>query len=329
MHLLQITIDGQIFALSFLWWIIMTEYVIETQNLSKSYGDFQAVQNVNMNVERGRIYGLLGRNGAGKTTTMCMLLGLTEPTEGSIKLFGLDARDGKNRKEIYTRIGSIIETPGFYPQLNAVENLKIFSKLRGDYNPANIEKVLKLVNLSNENKPFKNYSLGMKQRLGLAAALAHEPELLILDEPINGLDPAGIIEIRDMLLDITSKLGITVLISSHILSEIELLADEIGIINQGQLIKELTKEELQEQSNKKVIIGVDNVDLAVDMLINMGYAKDSDFKVKNNEIILFADIDSRSKINESFVKNGIQVNELHLKEENLEEFFMRLINEGI
>ena len=307
----------------------MTEYVIETQNLSKSYGDFQAVQNVNMNVERGRIYGLLGRNGAGKTTTMCMLLGLTEPTEGSIKLFGLDARDGKNRKEIYTRIGSIIETPGFYPQLNAVENLKIFSKLRGDYNPANIEKVLKLVNLSNENKPFKNYSLGMKQRLGLAAALAHEPELLILDEPINGLDPAGIIEIRDMLLDITSKLGITVLISSHILSEIELLADEIGIINQGQLIKELTKEELQEQSNKKVIIGVDNVDLAVDMLINMGYAKDSDFKVKNNEIILFADFDSRSKINESFVKNGIQVNELHLKEENLEEFFMRLINEGI
>ena len=307
----------------------MTEYVIETQNLSKNYGDFKAVQNVDMNVEKGRIYGLLGRNGAGKTTTMCMLLGLAEPTEGSIKLFGLDALDGKNRKEIYTRIGSIIETPGFYPQLNAVENLKIFSKLRGDYNPANIEKVLKLVNLSNENKPFKNYSLGMKQRLGLAAALVHEPELLILDEPINGLDPAGIIEIRDMLLDITSKLGITVLISSHILSEIELLADEIGIINQGQLIKELTKEELQEQSNKNVIIGVDNVDLAVDMLINMGYAKDSDFKVKNNEIILFADIDSRSKINESFVKNGIQVNELHLKEENLEEYFMRLINEGI
>ena len=306
----------------------MMEYVIETQNLSKSYGNFQAVQNVNMNVEKGKIYGLLGRNGAGKTTTMCMLLGLTEPTEGSIKLFGLDARDGKNRKEIYTRIGSIIETPGFYPQLNAVENLKIFSKLRGDYDPANIEKVLKLVNLSNENKPFKNYSLGMKQRLGLAAALVHEPELLILDEPINGLDPAGIIEIRDMLLDITSKLGITVLISSHILSEIELLADEIGIINQGKLIKELTKEELQEQSTKRVIIEVDNIDLAADILIKNGYVKDSDFKVDNNKIILVTDIDSRSKINESFVKNGIQVNELHLKEENLEEFFMRLISEG-
>ena len=307
----------------------MAEYVIETQNLSKSYGDFQAVQNVDMNVEKGKIYGLLGRNGAGKTTTMCMLLGLTEPTEGSIKLFGLDARDGKNRKEIYTKIGSIIETPGFYPQLNAHENLKIFSKLRGDYNPENIEKVLKLVNLSDEKKPFRNYSLGMKQRLGLAAALVHEPELLILDEPINGLDPAGIVEIRDMLLDITSKLGITVLISSHILSEIELLADEIGIISQGKLIKELTKEELGEQSTKSVIIAVDHIGLAEDMMIKNGYVKDSDFKVDNNEIILLTDIDSRSKINESFVKNGIQVNELHLKEENLEEYFMRLINEGI
>ena len=307
----------------------MAEYVIETQNLSKSYGDFQAVQNVDMNVEKGKIYGLLGRNGAGKTTTMCMLLGLTEPTEGSIKLFGLDARDGKNRKEIYTKIGSIIETPGFYPQLNAHENLKIFSKLRGDYNPENIEKVLKLVNLSDEKKPFRNYSLGMKQRLGLAAALVHEPELLILDEPINGLDPAGIVEIRDMLLDITSKLGITVLISSHILSEIELLADEIGIISQGKLIKELTKEELGEQSTKSVIIEVDNIGLAEDMMIKNGYVKDSDFKVDNNEIILLTDIDSRSKINESFVNNGIQVNELHLKEENLEEYFMRLINEGI
>ena len=132
-----------------------------------------------------------------------------------------------------------------------------------------------------------------------------------------------------MLLDITSKLGITVLISSHILSEIELLADEIGIISQGKLIKELTKEELGEQSTKSVIIEVDNIGLAEDMMIKNGYVKDSDFKVDNNEIILLTDIDSRSKINESFVKNGIQVNELHLKEENLEEYFMRLINEGI
>ena len=307
----------------------MPEYVIETQNLSKRYGDFQAVKDVSMNVERGKIYGLLGRNGAGKTTTMCMLLGLAKPTEGSIKLFGLDALDSKNRNEIYTKIGSIIETPGFYPQLDAAENLEIFSKLRGDYDPDAIEQVLKLVNLHGEDKSFKNYSLGMKQRLGLAAALVHKPELLILDEPINGLDPAGIIEIRDMLLDITSKLGITVLISSHILSEIELLADEIGVINQGQLIKELTKEELQEQTTKKVIISVDKVDSAADILVKNGYSKGSDFIIDDNKIYLLSDVESRSKINADFVNNGIQVNELHLKEENLEEYFMRLISEGI
>lgn len=305
----------------------MVEYVIETQNLSKNYGDFQAVNGVNMNVEKGRIYGLLGKNGAGKTTTMCMLLGLTEPSEGNIKLFGMDARDRKNKKLIYKKIGSIIETPGFYPQLNAFENLEIFSKLRGDFNPQNIEKALKLVNLSDEEKSFKNYSLGMKQRLGLAAALVHEPELLILDEPINGLDPAGIVEIRDMLLDITSKLGITVLISSHILSEIELLADEIGVINNGRLIKELTKEELQKQSMKKVIINVDNVNLASDALTGLGYKKDSDFKIENNQIQLFADFDSRFRVNEVLVKKGIQVNDFFLKEERLEEYFMRLLGE--
>lgn len=305
----------------------MVEYVIETQNLSKNYGDFQAVNGVNMNVEKGRIYGLLGKNGAGKTTTMCMLLGLTEPSEGNIKLFGMDARDRKNKKLIYKKIGSIIETPGFYPQLNAFENLEIFSKLRGDFNPQNIEKALKLVNLSDEEKSFKNYSLGMKQRLGLAAALVHEPELLILDEPINGLDPAGIVEIRDMLLDITSKLGITVLISSHILSEIELLADEIGVINNGRLIKELTKEELQKQTMKKVIINVDNVNLASDALTGLGYKKDSDFKIENNQIQLFTDFDSRFRVNEVLVKKGIQVNDFFLKEERLEEYFMRLLGE--
>lgn len=306
----------------------MPEYVIETRNLTKSYGDFDAVKNINMNVEKGRIYGLLGKNGAGKTTTMCMLLGLTEPTEGSIKLFGLDAQDGKNRKQIYTKIGSIIETPGFYPHLNAFDNLKLFSKLRGDYNPDNIHKVLKLVNLDNEDKSFQNYSLGMKQRLGVAAALVHEPELLILDEPINGLDPAGIVEIRDLLLNISSDLGITVLISSHILSEIELLADEIGVIDNGELIKELTKEELDAESRKKVIIKVDSIDSAADVLGKNGYKEGEDFKINNDEINVFTDVDSRFKINELLVKNNIQVNDFYLKEENLEEFFMRVLGEG-
>lgn len=309
----------------------MPEYIIETKNLTKEYEGIYAVQNINMNVKKGKIYGLLGRNGAGKTTLMCMLLGLTKPTNGEIKLFGLDTQNKKNKTEIYKKIGSIIETPGFYPQLNAKDNLKIFCKIQGNYKKEKIEEALKFVNLHNEpTKKFKNYSLGMKQRLGLALALINEPELLILDEPINGLDPAGIIEIRDMLKNITNQLGTTILISSHILSEIELLADEIGIINKGQLIKEINKDELEEQTKKKVIIRVNDIKYAVDLLINDTNLKEGiNFKIINNEIQLLSDFEKREEINTNFVKNGILVNELTLKEENLEEYFMRLIQEGV
>ena len=304
----------------------MTEYIIETEQLSKKYKNTFVVQDINMNVEKGKIYGLLGKNGAGKTTTMCMLLGLTKPTKGSIKLFGLDALDKKNSKKIYTKIGSIIETPGFYPNLNAKQNLKIFSKIRGTYNETNIKRVLKLVKLENETeKKFKNYSLGMKQRLGLAASLIDEPELLILDEPINGLDPAGIIEIRDMLIDITKKLGITVLISSHILSEIEILADEIGIIDQGKLIREITKEELEKESTKKVIFKVNNLELASKVLNKNNFTKDVDYTIDDEKLTLLTHLNNRANINEAFVKSGIKVSEIKLNEENLEDYFMKLI----
>lgn len=307
----------------------MNDYIIETKNLSKKYKETFVVKNINMNVKRGTIYGLLGKNGAGKTTTMCMLLGLTTPTEGTIKLFGMDTTDRKNQEKIYSKIGSIIEVPGFYPNLNAHDNLKIFSKIRGDYKKENIEKVLKLVNLNNETeKKFKNYSLGMKQRLGLAASLIHEPELLILDEPINGLDPAGIIEIRDMLLDITSKLGITVLISSHILSEIEILADEIGIIDQGKLIKEFDKKELKNNTGEQVTFNVDNTKLASELLIKNNFKENTDFIIENKEIILLKHLNKRADINEIFVKNEIKVSEIRIDQENLEKYFMRLIQKG-
>lgn len=165
----------------------MTEYIIETKDLTKRFGKDVAVNSVNMKIERGQIYGLLGRNGAGKTTTMCMLLNLSKPSSGEINLFGEDYR--KHPKENYSKIGSIIETPGFYENLNAVENLKIIAKLRGNYNRKTIDEVLNLVCLYDAKyKKFKDFSLGMKQRLGIAAAIMHSPELLILDEPINGLD---------------------------------------------------------------------------------------------------------------------------------------------
>ncbi len=307
----------------------MSNYIIETNDLSKQYNKTFVVEGINMNVEKGKIYGLLGKNGAGKTTTMCMLLGLINPTKGNIKLFGMDALNNKNKKEIYKKIGSIIETPGFYPNLNAQDNLKIFSKIRGDYKKENINKVLKLVNLHNEpNKKFKNYSLGMKQRLGLAASLIHEPELLILDEPINGLDPAGIVEIRDILIDITSKLGITVLISSHILSEIEILADEIGIIDEGKLIREINKENLKNETKKRATFKVDNINLATQVLTKNNLKENTDFTIEDGELILLTNLNKRADINEAFIKSGIKVSELTIKQENLEKYFMRLIQEG-
>ena len=197
----------------------MVDYVIETNNLSKIYSKNKVVNSINMHVEKGKIYGLLGKNGAGKTTTMCMLLNLTRPSGGEIFLFGKDPK--KCSREVYSNIGSIIETPGFYENLTAYENLKIIAKLRGSYNPLNIRLVLEMVNLENaKSKKFKDFSLGMKQRLGIAAAIMHSPELLILDEPINGLDPFGIKEIRALLKRLAHEYGITILISSHILSEI-------------------------------------------------------------------------------------------------------------
>ncbi len=213
----------------------MVEYIIETKNLSKIYYNNTVVDSINMHVEKGKIYGLLGKNGAGKTTTMCMLLNLAYPTSGEIYLFGKNSK--KYTKEIYSNIGSIIETPGFYENLTAYENLKIISKLRKDFYPQNINLVLEMVNLENsKSKKFKDFSLGMKQRLGIAAAIMHNPELLILDEPINGLDPFGIKEIRTLLKRLSHEYGITILISSHILSEIENIADVIGIMDKGILI---------------------------------------------------------------------------------------------
>ena len=283
----------------------MVDYVIETNNLSKIYYKNKVVNSVDMHVEKGKIYGLLGKNGAGKTTTMCMLLNLTYPSEGDIFLFGKNVNNHSN--EIYSNIGSIIETPGFYENLTAFENLKIISKIRGDFNSNNINSVLQMVNLDNDkSKKFKDFSLGMKQRLGIAAAIMHSPELLILDEPINGLDPFGIKEIRTLLKRLSHEFGITILISSHILSEIENIADVIGFMDNGILIEEISKEELYTRLDKFVEFEVSNIDLAVDIFKKL--------ELKEN------------KFNALFVKAGIDVKKVNLREENLEDFFTRFVS---
>ena len=209
-------------------------YIIETQNLTKCYGEHAAVRDVSLHVPQGAIYGLLGRNGAGKTTVMKMLLGLARPTSGSILLFGRPVKGFP--RDIYSRIGSSIEAPGFYPHMTAKENLTIFSRLTGKPDPSRIEQALDTVGLSSDSqKTFSQYSLGMKQRLALANALLKSPRLLILDEPANGLDPIGIAELRSLLKRLSEKEGRTILLSSHQLTEMEQLSDFTGEIGRAHV----------------------------------------------------------------------------------------------
>lgn len=303
----------------------MVDYIIETRNLTKRFGKQTAVNSLDMKIEKGKIYGLLGKNGAGKTTTMCMLLNLSKPTNGEIFFFGKHYK--QDPYDVYSKIGSIIETPGFYENLSAFDNLKVFAKLRGDYNKEDIEKALEIVSLTHaKDKKFKNFSLGMKQRLGIAAAIMHNPEILILDEPINGLDPMGIKEIKKLLKDLSEVYGTTILISSHILSEIEAIADVIGVMDGGLLIEEVSMNQLHEKLNKHVKFEVSDIDLACKILEKLTLKENIDFSVNENNIHLYNHLDLRAEFNEQFVKSGIKVNEMSICEESLEEYFTKIID---
>lgn len=303
----------------------MVDYIIETRNLTKRFGKQTAVNSLDMKIEKGKIYGLLGKNRAGKTTTMCMLLNLSKPTNGEIFFFGKHYK--QDPYDVYSKIGSIIETPGFYENLSAFDNLKVFAKLRGDYNKEDIEKALEIVSLTHaKDKKFKNFSLGMKQRLGIAAAIMHNPEILILDEPINGLDPMGIKEIRKLLKDLSEVYGTTILISSHILSEIEAIADVIGVMDGGLLIEEVSMNQLHEKLNKHVKFEVSDIDLACKILEKLTLKENIDFSVNENNIHLYNHLDLRAEFNEQFVKSGIKVNEMSICEESLEEYFTKIID---
>lgn len=306
----------------------MNEYVIETRNLTKQYGVQKSVSDLNIHVKRGRIYGLLGRNGAGKTTTMKMLLGLIKPTSGTVKIFGKSMTG--NEKKILPRIGCLIESPGFYPNLTGTENLKIFARIRGIPAKNAIKSALEVVGLPyNDKKLFSQYSLGMKQRLAIALAIMHDPELLILDEPINGLDPIGIAEVRDFIRELCDVRGKTILISSHILSEISLLADDIGIIDHGVLLEEESIAEL-EQKNSKYIHFVVSDAAQASRIIEKDF-NTRNFAVENDHSLRIYDTDlSVSAINRSFIENGLEVSEAHTCEDSLEDYFKHVTGgEGI
>ncbi|BDQ44785.1 ABC transporter ATP-binding protein [Enterococcus faecalis] len=300
----------------------MSNYIIETKNLTKQYGEQKSVANLSIHVRKGSIYGLLGRNGAGKTTTMKMLLGLTKPTLGEAKIFNQDIKN--DMKSILPRVGSLIESPGFYPNLTGTENLKIFARLRGVPNQEAVRNVLDLVGLPyNDKKLFSQYSLGMKQRLAIALTLMHDPEVIILDEPINGLDPIGIAEIRSFIRDLCDKQGKTILISSHILSEIEQLADDIGIINNGELLEEGSLEELKQKNNKYIHFIVSNTSEAALILENDFQI--SDFQIIDNRQLKIYDTSlSVATINRTFILRDLEVSEARLQEDTLEDYFKRV-----
>ena len=306
----------------------MSDYLIETKQLTKIYGEQAAVKNIDLHVKRGRIYGLLGRNGAGKTTTMKMLLGLTQPTSGEVKIWRKTLRG--NEKKLLPRIGSLIESPGFYPNLTATENLRIFATLRGVPNRNAIKDALDLVGLPYKDKKlFSQYSLGMKQRLAIALAVMHDPELLILDEPINGLDPIGIAEVRSFIRELCDARGKTILISSHILSEISLLADDVGIIDHGTVLEEESLEELEQKSSKHIHFTVSNAAQAARVL-ERDFQENHFSILDDHNIQLYNLTLPIGKIVTAFVANGLEVTEAHSCEESLEDYFKRVTGgEGI
>ena len=306
----------------------MSDYLIETKQLTKIYGEQAAVKNINLHVKRGKIYGLLGRNGAGKTTTMKMLLGLTQPTSGEVKIWRKTLRG--NEKKLLPRIGSLIESPGFYPNLTATENLRIFATLRGVPNRNAIKDALDLVGLPYKDKKlFSQYSLGMKQRLAIALAVMHDPELLILDEPINGLDPIGIAEVRSFIRELCDARGKTILISSHILSEISLLADDVGIIDHGTVLEEESLEELEQKSSKHIHFTVSNAAQAARVL-ERDFQENHFSILDDHNIQLYNLTLPIGKIVTAFVANGLEVSEAHSCEESLEDYFKRVTGgEGI
>ena len=306
----------------------MSKYVIETKNLTKQYGTQKSVADLNIHVKQGRIYGLLGRNGAGKTTTMKMLLGLTQPTSGEVAIWGKPLRT--NEKKLLPRIGSLIESPGFYPNLTATENLRIFATLRGVPNRNTIKNALDLVGLPHKDKKlFSQYSLGMKQRLAIALAIMHDPELLILDEPINGLDPIGIAEVRSFIRDLCTERGKTILISSHILSEIALLADDIGIIDHGALLEEESLAELEAKSSRHIRFTVSSTTQAARILERNFH--ETQFIIQDDYKMRLHNLDiSVGEIVTAFVENGLTVSEAYVCEESLEDYFKRVTGgEGI
>lgn len=301
------------------------EYILETSNLSKIFDGKAVVEDVNINVKKGEIYGLLGPNGAGKTTIMRLIANLIKPTAGEIEIFGEKLTN--KSYEIFKRMGAIIEYPVFYDKLNARENLELHLEYMGYYDKSAIDKAFKLVELEKTgNKKVKDFSLGMKQRLGIARAISTRPELLILDEPINGLDPVGIKKVRELFKMLSREYGMTILISSHILGEMEKIADTVGIIDNGRLVREVPVESIREANTEYIEIVTMDVNKA-------SYILSSDLNISNfkvmddNSIRIYDSNIPQNKISKTLILKGINIESILRKKNSLEDYFLKTLEE--
>jgi len=299
------------------------EYVLKTESISKVYGTHRAVNKINMHIEKGAIYGFIGKNGAGKTTFMRMVAGLATPTEGSMELFG-----SKDLEKQRKRMGTLIEHSGVYANMTAKENLEIVRRILGITEKKTVDEMLEFVGLgATGKKKVKNFSMGMKQRLGIAISLLCNPDFLILDEPINGLDPEGIREIRELLLKLNRERGITILISSHILGELSKIATHYGIIRDGELIEEFEAENLQERCRRCQKLIVDNDELAVSLLEEKLNIHNYDVP-QQGVIRVFESFELQEQMNRELILGGVNIKESFLTGQDLEGYFMELLGGG-
>ena len=294
------------------------EYVLQTHDLTKIFGRHTAVDHVNMNIEKGEIYGFIGRNGAGKTTLMRMVLSLAFPSSGSIELFG-----EKDIKKVGNRIGSLIEAPRLYKNCTARENLERFSILYGS-DRKKVPEILEFVGLAQTgSKPAGKFSLGMRQRLGIAIAMLNDPELMILDEPVNGLDPEGMKEVRSLIQKLNRERGITVLISSHLLEELSKLVTRYGIINNGQLLEEISADDLEKNCTHCLRVSVDDIEKSKSLLTQI--VPEQDIQVADGKLRLMSHLEESGEINRLLVQNGVMVRSLEVQTDSLEDYFMKRI----
>ncbi len=303
------------------------EYVVQTFDLKKRYKRHFALDGVNMNIKKGDIYGFVGENGSGKTTVIRAITGLISATSGSFSLFGIDGNSNKINA-VKRKLGAVVETPSIYRNMSAVENLKMQSAILGINDPDAIIQVLNdvgLGELADSKKSAGDFSLGMRQRLGIAMALPGNPELLILDEPMNGLDPAGIVEVRELILKLNREKGITFLISSHILTELSLVATKYGIISKGKIIKEISAEQLTHECRPTVTIESDNLDALQSVALQ--FKSSEDISYSTNGITLHGELDINALII-CLVTNGITIKNINCTKSNIEDYYLSLVGGG-